>query len=264
MWFFTSLYRSLFDFRWLKERKNNSGQSWSYFFLFVFFLAGLTMIPLFLEMPSGLKEMRSLAEKNLPDFKAEWRGGELAITQLEQPFIWNEDNFVLVIDTATTTELQLQSWLKAATNSGVLVTKDRVEIYDANKNSSRIQYWKDIPDYSITKAELLNKADKWLSPLSVYLISILLFFGVYAGLIISKLFVLLLVVVVVLIINNFAKKGWNFKQLFNVGLFALTLPSIALAALSWVGGRISWLNFLVLFIILLTVIFVKDNKEIVV
>ena len=263
MWFFTSLYRSLFDFRWLKERRNNSGQSWSYFFLFLFLLAGLTLIQLFLGMPSGIKEMRSLAEKNLPDFKAEWKGGELNITQLEQPFIWSEKNFVLVIDTATTTNLQLKDWLKSPTDSGVLITKSQAEFFDANKGSSRVQYWKDVPDYSITKTELLAKADKWLSPAMVYLFSVLMFLGLYIGLIVSKLFVLLLVTILVLIVNNFAKKGWTFKQLFNVGLFAMTLPSIALTSLSLAGGRINLLYSLILLAILLMVVFVKDNKEVV-
>lgn len=262
MWFFTSLYRSLFDFRWLKERKNNSGQSWSYFFLFLFLLTGLTLIPFLLGMPSGIKEMRSLAEKNLPDFKAEWRGGELSVTQLEQPFVWNEKDFVLVVDTATTTNLQLKDWLKSPTVSGVLITKDRAEIFDANKSSGRVQYWKEIPDYSITKTELLVKADKWLSPMMIYLFSVLMFLGLYVGLIVSKLFALLLVTVLVFAINNFAKKGWSFKRLFNVGLFAMTLPSIALTALSWAGGRISLLYSLILLVILLMVVFVKDDKEV--
>lgn len=263
MWFFTSLYRSLFDFRWLKERKNNAGASWSYFFLFLFLLAGLTAIPFFLQMPSGLKEMRILAEKNVPDFKAEWKSGELSITQLVQPFVWNEKNFSMVIDTATTTNLQLKNLLKSPTDSGILVTKDRVEIYDVSKNSSRVQFWKDFPDYSITKTGILAYADKWLSPVSLYLISALLFLGIYIGLVISKLFILLFVTILVFIINNLAKKGWTFRQLFYVGLFAMTLPSIALAALSWVGGSISLLYSSILLVILLMVIFVSDKKEIV-
>ncbi len=262
MWFFTSLYRSLYDFRWLKERRNNPGQSWSYFFLFLFLLAGLTVIPLFLKMPSGLKEMRVLAEKNVPDFKAEWKGGELNLTQLEQPFVWSDKDFVMVVDTVTTTGLQLKDWLKTPTDSGILVTKERVEIYDADKNSGRTQYWKEFPDFAITKSELLVKADKWLSPISLYLIGTLLFFGIYIGLIVSKLFALLFVVILVLIISNLAKKGWTFKQLFNVGLFAITLPSIAFAALSWVGGRTGSLGSLVLLVILLIVVFAKDNREV--
>jgi len=263
MWFFTSLYRSLFDLRWLKEQKDKFSASWSYFFLFIFLLSGLMIIPVFLQLPSGLKELRVLAEKNLPDFKAEWKGGQLNITNLEQPYILKDNGFVMVVDTVTTADLQLKNWLSTENPSGVLVTKDRVEVYDSKKGNSRTQYWKDVPDYSTSKSELLVKADKWLSPLMMYLAGLVIFLGLFIGLTISKLFTLLIVTVIVLMINNFAKKGWNFKQLFSVGLFSLTLPSILIVALSWMGGRISLLYSLILLGVMLGIVFLKENKEII-
>ncbi len=262
MWFFTSLYRSLFDFRWLKERRNDSGSAWSYFFLFIFLMVGLILVPLFVQMPNNLQKLRVLVDKNVPDFQAELKGGQLAVTNLAQPYVLKNKDFVFVVDTATTTDLQLKNWLETSTMSGGLITKDRVEFYDADKGENRAQSWKDVPDYKTSKSELLAFVDKWLKPLALYFIGLVMFIGLYIGLIVSKLFTLLIVSALALAISNFAKKGWTFKQLITVGLFALTLPTILLTALGWIGGRVSFLYSLVLLAVLLAVIFKKDSKEI--
>lgn len=261
MWFFASLYRSLFDFRWLKERRNNSGSAWSYFFLFIFLISGLILIPLFVQMPGSLKELRIAAEKNVPDFQADLKGGQLTVNNLAQPYIVKEKDFVLVVDTATTTNIQVKNWLETPAMSGVLITKDQFEIYNAPEKSTRIQSWKDIPDYSTTKGDLLAMADKILKPAALYLIGLIMFVGAFIGLTVTKLLTLLIVTFLAFTINNFAKKGWTFKQLFNVGLFAVTLPSVLIIALGWVGGRVSFVYSLILLAVLLVVIFKKDNKE---
>jgi hypothetical protein len=144
-----------------------------------------------------------------------------------------------------------------------LVTKDRLEAFDANNGNSHTQDWKDVPDYRTSKNEVLALADKWLKPLALYFIGLIMFLGLYIGLVVSKLLTLLIVSVLALAINNFAKKGWTFKQLINIGLFALTLPTILITALGWVGGRVNFLYSLVLLAILLAVVFTKDSKEVV-
>lgn len=263
MWFFNSLYRSLFDFRWLKERRNNSGSAWSYFFLFIFLLVGLILIPLFVQLPGDVKELRALADKNLPEFQVQLKGGELAVNNVEQPFVLKEKDFVLVVDTATTTDVQLKNWLESSSTSGILVTKSHFEVYNAVKDSTQIQSWKEMPDFSTTKAELMAFMDKWFKPLAMWLVGVVMFVGLFIGLVITKLITLLFVSLVVLVIGGIAKKGWTFKQLFNVGLFALTLPSILLIALGWVGGQVSFLYSAILLAVMLVIMFLKDNKEVI-
>lgn len=263
MWFFNSLYRSLFDFRWLKERRNNSGSAWSYFFLFVFLLAGLILIPLFVQMPSDVKELRALADKNLPEFQLQLKGGELTINNVEQPFVLKEKDFVLVVDTAITTDVQLKNWLEGENMSGVLITRNHFEAYNAVKDSTQIQSWKEMPDFSTTKAELVTFMDKWFRPLAMWLIGVVMFVGLFIGLIVTKLLTLLFVSLFALVVSGVAKKGWTFKQLFNVGLFALTLPSILLIALGWAGGQVSFLYSAILLAILLLVVFLQDHKEVI-
>lgn len=262
MWFFTSLYRSLFDFRWLKERRNNPGQSWSYFFLLVFLLSGLVLIPLFLQMPSSLKELRSLADKKMPYFQAELKEGVLKISELEQPYVLKEKDFVFVVDTVSEST-QLSNWLEDDSFSGILITSDRAEVYNGVKKTSQVQFWKNLPDYRTDKNEILNLMDKWFRPAVVYLFGMLMFVILFIGLTVSKLITLVIVSALVLLISNFYKKEWTFKQLFSVGLFALTLPSILVVVLGGIGAQVSFLYSLILLGLMLAIVFVKNNREVI-
>lgn len=256
-----AFYKSLYDFRWLKAQRKNGELAWSYFLLFVFVAAILTIIPFVLMLPGDLKESKGEWLKKVPEFTATFSEGKLALTGLKQPFIYTDDQeqFVVVVDTVTTTSLNLDGYLDDRDYSGILVTADRAEFFDAQRQKSEIQYWTDIPDATIDRARVVSWADKLLSTPVVVLIGLFAVLALFIGIGISKLFTLLLVAFVVWIVCSFTKRQWKFGELFAVGLFGVTLSSIVALIINFAGVRRPGIYFLALLAFMLAVVFTKDE-----
>ena len=257
-----AFYKSLYDFSWLKAQRKNGELAWSYFLLFVFVLAAFTFIPAIILFPGNLKELKQEGFKKIPEFTATFSQGKLAISGLQQPLVYKDEteDFVLVVDTVTTTALDLANFLPDKDQSGILITADKVEIFDADQQKSEVQYWTDIPDTSFDKARLQSWADTLLSTPVMFLIGLVIVIVLFMGMGIGKLFTLLLVIFIVWIVSELTKRQWKFGELFTVGLFGVRLPSFLAIVAKYFSVRIPGIFFLALLAFMLAVVLTKENE----
>lgn len=260
MWFFSSLYKSLYDLSWLRQQKGDTGKAWGYFFLLIFLVTGLTLIPLFVGLPKGVSTIQSKFTNDVPNFVADLKGGELAITELVQPYVVKEEKMVVVIDTVTTSPMELSSYLTTSDDSGILITKDKLEIYNASNKQSRAQLWSGMPDYHISKDQALTTLVKFLHWPVLILICFGLFILFFIGLSIGRLAFVLFWGFVVWLINVIAKKNWSYREIFNVGLYVSTLPLLFTLILTTGGVSIRFLSTLLFVGLMVATIFIKEKQ----
>lgn len=260
MWFFNSFVKSLYDLNWLRDRREKLGKAFSYLFLFTFFVVGLNFVSMSVAFyKSDLrKDANTFLSEKLPDFTATIKNGELLITGLEQPFIKTDvegqNRFVIVVDTVSTGTLRLEDYLQNTTKamSGVLITKDKFEMYDLGKDQFQSQSFRDVKDLSFDRARVLSLVDKFLSKPMLFLYSLIMFLFLYVGAIARKLIGILLASVLILVVVKIAKRQWKFKEIFAVGAYATTLGTVVGAVIGSVGVPagywVFWLPFVVLLV----------------
>ncbi len=261
--FFRSLYNSLFNVEWLRQRFLFPGAAWAYFFLLSLILSAFALIPVAVGVPAALREVRSALETKVPDFKAEIKSGELALTGVPNPYtvstVEGDKSLTLYVDTVATTTYDAEELVQSPNGSVMLVTKDSLEIYEAAERRSQSFLWKDIGDLVFTKATLDTYFDTLTSPVIVVVVGLFVLILTYIGFIIAKLLSILMVTLIVLVACRIAGRGWRFGQLFTIGLYAFTLPSLIALVLWLVGLPVSSMHFLALLAFMLAVVFTKDR-----
>jgi hypothetical protein len=263
MTFFTSLYKSLYDVSWLKANKANRGGGWKYFFGFVALVMLVVLAGMAVSLFRVVPEIRSRAADSIPEFEATFKEGELSVTGLKQPYTYrgeDEDSnkFVVMVDTVSTSTPDLDSILEDD-ESGLLVTKEKVEFFDANQNNGRTQFFDEMPDTSFNRARILGWIQKFLSPVFIILLLGIIGLFVFIGLIIGKLFLIVIVSLIALIVARIAKRQWQWNELFTVGLFAITLPSLVSLVLPFFGVATGHIPFLILTAFMLALVLTKDE-----
>lgn len=255
MRFFVSFYKSLFDFTWLKEKRNAIG-GWSYLVLLVFFLSGLNAIYICSSVVSTVRGFKTqIAEA--PDFKLELRDGNLQVDNLSQPFKYefSEEKTSLIIDTAGAPDIK--NYQDENGLNVLLVAKDKIVFYDAVSKQSKEQVFKDMPNYTLNKAAVLKQIGIVDSSrgYAILIISALIanwfiYFGLYL------LNILFCSFLIYLLAKN--STDFKFKEIFKVGLFAVTAPAVLQFSLAYTVG---WPVLTVVLFIYLYIIVLKKNKK---
>lgn len=260
MKFFSSLYHSLYDVEWLRSRKNKAG--WGQFFAVMGITTLVVVIFLAIQVPRGIDEIKNIANKEIPDnFRATLTQGVLNVEGFKQPYTFSEPNqFIFVLNTISTSTLSLQNFLTTAGESGVLIDQNKVEFYNAQNGQSQLQYWKNVPDFSIDKSFILNLPEK-ITPAMIAIVLIILGAVIFIGFTIASLITILLVTVVCLIVVSIAKKSWNFGELFAVALYAILPTLIISGVFSLLQINIPYIKFLALLAFMLAIIFTKSKTE---
>jgi maltodextrin utilization protein YvdJ len=262
MKFFSFFYNSLFNISWLRQRKNEPGKSWGYFFVFCLLLSLVSAIVVTAALPGVVKELKTSINEKIPaNFSAEIVNGKLGVTGLPQPYVFTDqakNNFVAVVDTVSTSSLDLKKYLSSGTENAILIDSEKIEIFNGEKNQGQIQYWKDVPNLGsrVDKnflASLLNK----VGPAFLFFAFLTVFFGTFVVLVIGRLFSILIVSLIVLIVAAIARHNWKFGELFSVGLCAVTIPSLISLVFSLLGISVPFVHFLALLAFMLAVVFTK-------
>ena len=239
MSFFNSLYNSLYNFKWLRQQKDNSGWAWGYFFLLIFLVSGLVIIPSAFNYFQSAPAWKAQLAQDLPEFKANLVNGQLQVVGPVQPFVKNYDQLVLVVDTMSTSTASVKSFLKNDNQVGVLVTKDHVEYYNPqDQQVQSTQMFGPGNDASFDRAEVLSQVNNLLSTkmLSVFTVIFFVLLLVYYAL--SNLLNVFFFSLLFYQISKRRKLEYKFKQIFTVGLFAVTMPLVvgeALPAIPYMG-----------------------------
>ncbi len=260
----TSFYKSITNLSWLKSQKKAGGAAWGYFFLLSLIITIAFCVPVAARLPGFFNEFRQTFVDKIPEFTATIQDGQLSIQGIEQPYILrsgDNDKIAVIVDTVTTTPVRVQDFLQED-ESGILVTKDVMEIYNNSNGQDKLTYWKDVKEnVTTTRADVVSFANTFMGGWFIAFLSVLLLIFFYIFTIASKLFAILMVSVVLIIVSNIAKKGWTFGELFTVSLYATTLPSLIALILPWVGVNVSLLHFWGLLAFMLAVVFTKDAAE---
>lgn len=226
MSFFNSLYNSLYNFKWLRQQRDNTSWAWSYFFLLTFFVTGLTVIPSAFKYFSEAPNWKARIIQEVPEFQAQMKNGQLEVKNLPQPYIKKSDNSVLVVDTVSTGTLSIGQFLNGENKLGILVVKDHIEVYNPEDKKIKSQAFVAGEDVQFDRALVLEWAEKILSNkmLSLFTLgfSAIIFVYLVAGNLITIFFVSLLFYQV----SKRRDGNYKFKQVFNIGLLAITLPLI--------------------------------------
>ena len=88
-----------------------------------------------------------------------------------------------------------------------------------------------------------------------------IFIGLYVGFFVSKLYTILLVTLFVSVTARLFGQVMKFAELFTIGLYAITMPSIISLILVLTGVEFSYVQFVALLAFMLAIVFTKDGTE---
>jgi hypothetical protein len=263
MKFFYAAYHSIFDIDWLRQKK--LALSWSYFFILSAFFTGIIVLIFVVQIPSIIGRAKQVVSENIPpNFKVTLNQGLLSVEGIDQPFVYKDldvGNFLLVVDTVSTSTLSLQPFLTDQYSSGVLVDRQKIEIFDAEHARDQIQLWKSFPEFVITKSSLTN----WVShihPSYIFIFVVVFAVVIYIAIVINTLIGLLIASLLSFVVSLLVKGGWKFKELFAVGLYAVTLPLLISLVFQLVSLNFPYIQFLSLLAFMVAIVLTKSAKQV--
>lgn len=260
-YFFTAFYKSLYDSAWLKAVRVFPGKAWSYFCLLVFVFSLIAVVPTGLAFRSFSQEFGQNFSASAPSFQANLKSGKLTIEKLKQPFVYHLSDFTLVIDTKSTSSVEIEKFVTSTAGSTLLITSDRAEFHDAKTGESRAQTWSGMPDYSFSKGDVEAGLHQLATPWYLALSMLVIFTGLYLGFFVVKLYNILLVTLMVSVFARLSGRMMKFWELFTIGLYAITLPSIIGIALALTGLEFSYVQFLALLAFMLAMVWSDDGTD---
>ncbi len=258
MEFLKKFYQSLYDFRWLATKRTETKKNWQYFFLLVLFVSFLSVLPAIWGLPMAVDKGKDFLDKNVPDFMAEMKGGELTVTGLEQPFVREigdeKERAVLVVDTVATNTVEVNSFIRTSTDNVILLTKNSFTIRNGNMAKTEIRDWKNVPNGQLDKNTVMRWADsfrgKW-----VYLFTAILFVLLFVGTVISRIIFIAFMSLWIWIVARIAKRELTYGNVFVMGLLAITLPLVFQVFLGYIHASLSSVGTLFYWLLMLFAVF---------
>lgn len=264
MAFLRQVVQSLYNLRWISLRRHESNSAWSYALLFLFLITIVQFSPLLWEVPRAVRSIGDIVESDVPEFRAELRNGILSVYDVEQPFVRTytdgDTSIVIVVDTVTTTPQDIRSLLPDEEAIGVLITATSMTTYEGYRSQGRIQEWRTMPDGEITRADLLRFWEKISGFIGYFFVPILMAI-IFLSWAVGKLTYLAFVSIVVYIIALIGGRAWKYHEVFTVGLFALTLPTIFQVVSYWAELPLPWVYTLLLGIYMIGAVLVSPKEK---
>ncbi|MBI2990170.1 MAG: DUF1189 family protein [Candidatus Magasanikbacteria bacterium] len=267
MTFFKHLYRSLWDIEWLRNMKDKRKETWLYFFLFMFLLVVAKSAPFLVRVPEVFQLAKTVIEEKVPNFQADIKDGVLGVTELEQPYtldipVDDNESMLIYVDTLTDEALSAKTFVQEEDRQTVvLLTRDYFEIYNPADGSLQSQSFKEMPDSSLAKSDILGWLNKWKG-FALYLMVLGLFLVIYVFAVIGKLVYLLVWSLLLYIIAKIARRAeWKFGKIYTLGLSAIILPSVLLLIAQYLSIGFPFLYTFVFFVLTLAVMFRGGEKK---
>ena len=265
MSFFKTFYRSLFDFTWLRDHKQNTKPAAGYALLFIFITTILYVLPIVREVKPLIVQLIKTVEEQVPEFTAYVKGGELSVDGITVPYTFEtktEDGaaFKIVVNTETTTTPELATFVGEGPSNGLFFSKTALTIYQGGDGVDKTQTvsFKDVSDTNFSKADVMSVLNKFRGA-GLYILAAFVIVFFFVGVVIWKLLQLFVISLFILMISAIAKRGWFLKEIFTVGLFALTLPTLINITLLWLGRPIPFLYTAVSLFLMLGAMFYQES-----
>lgn len=250
MYYIKAFLNSFYNFSWLRSQTNSGKKAANYIVLFILLLSLCTAVFLSYMAPKKLATLRDDILTQVPDFSATIENNNLTVNNLEQPYKFDGDDVIILIDTtASSSDFDFEEYVDGSKKDILYFTSTTLYTYDGSGGYSNSITYHDVPNNTFDKQFVMKYSDDFLHNTK-------LFFGVFllmsfVGFSVFKLLNLLLVSLIVLLINkNSNGVKLSFGQIYTMGLFALTGPSVLVAVLHLFGYSIAFLYSILLIIIL--------------
>lgn len=260
MRFITAFTNSLWNLPWLKKAGHAPKKAWSYFFVLMTVFTVIFFIPTIIALPSAVQTLRETTAAQVPSFQATWTSGSLAVSGLSQPYVSKTANYVMVIDTISTTTVNLQSYLETKQQKVLLATKDALFILDGTTGEQQSQAWQKDFSWTVTNEQVRAWVTSHTTAGYMVFFSLILAVFIFVSLVISKLWLLAVITSLVVLVSLLMRRGWRWSELFVIGLYGMTLPSLISYLIGLIGLQLSGLYFMALLAFMLAVAFTEGEN----
>jgi hypothetical protein len=260
MFYLKAFISSLYNIEWLGAQKKQTAKGFAYVVLLMLVLSGAYSLYLVREIPNVITEGVTYLKTEVPDMSATVTDGSLTIDGVEQPYIFEGDDFLLYLDAREDSVVVLEDVVDLDTKDALVLT-NRTFMVHQQGSKTETHYIKDLPNFTFTKADVIGLGEKVALGLPAF-VFFLLWFVLFLGFGIWKIIQLLFVSFLAWGVSKIAKKKWLFEEIYTVGLFAITLPTILLFILStFFDVQIPYAHTLLVLAILSVVILQKPKHH---
>jgi len=252
MFYLKAFFNSLYNVSWLNKNRKE-------------FLAVIYTAFIFRTIPDELGKIKAVVNDKMPEFSLSIENGELNVENLEQPFIQinhdEEGTFVFVVDTTAKEEPLLTDYIDTKTEDAFLATKNNVYIHNSKTGQTNIQSLSAFNGLSLSKKKIEVFLSKYSDGIPFFLFFILLAVF-YVAVTVKKLVYLLLISLLIWFVARFGKEDeWKYSEVYTVGMYAITLPSLISTILFIIGYGAPFLYTILLTLLMFFVVFMKEKGK---
>ncbi len=262
MFYIKAFIKSLYDFNWLKTQKNDIKKAGNYFLFFILFLSFVYACFFTFFLIPKIKIHIDNSFKNFADLDLEIKEHKISVSGIEQPFQNtisdfsknSEEKLFIFIDTISTSSDYLKYSQIDKNENRIIITSSTIALYGKD-GTINVQTAEKMSDFSLNKKIIFDLLEK---EKTIFIFSMILMFFVLT---ISKIISAFFVSFVIFLIFRKSKKI-DFKNIFGLALFALTLPTLIIIFLANFGISLPFLHSFLLFLILFLVFEQKSVSKI--
>lgn len=214
--FFQEITKSVTDFKFYKQAKDfQASKVMKYIFSLIFLITLILSVRYSFDISKGLGIAVDWTKENLPII--EIQNGVVSV-DAKQPYKIVEEDFALILD--TTGEIASLDEYK----SGILLTKNKV-LYKESEVKTET--------YDLSNIESVRIDENFMKALQknlVWIIFPFMLLGVFIYFCIARFLQIFIFSLISLATSSIVNIKLSYKQLFNIGVYAIT-PSVILGAL---------------------------------
>lgn len=263
--FFTSIYKSGTDIRWLRDMRDKPNSAWTYFFSFMLFIVLIQMLALMVTVPRGAKRIWYGSQGHIPEFTAIVEDGRLRVEDLEQPFVVESEKdgeqFRLVIDTQSDVALSEDEVFDDTLDAGIFITADQISFYDAESGQTRSEAFPRNATWRFNRSDTIMFGNRFVGTILPFLIPLAILF-VFLFWSAGKLAYLVFLSFLIWIAGMFAGREWRYSEVYTVGLYAITLPTVIAVIFAWMSITLPFVYTIILLVMMFVAIFGTQSKKI--
>ncbi len=256
---FQNLYHSLYDFKWLSQRRSDGKSGAVNFFIATFLFSVIAGVFLCLNIIGLWNDAKVFFNDQVPYFKADLKDGILLVSEIEQPFTREVDGFKIVVDTRSSSTVKVTDLTSDQDKIVVLVTNEEVSAYNSEQNKIETRLFKDMSNGSVDKNEILSSLNNFHSVIFVFVFLFMVFLFIAFSL--ANAFFLFFWSFIVWVVSAFAKKDWKYLEIVSAGSFAIVLPIFIRTISTITAFKPPFLPSLIFLVYMLFIVFAASHKE---
>lgn len=227
--FFLEIKKAVSDFNFYKEVKDfEISRSLKYIFALIFLLTSVLTIRFSFDFKRGVNIAADWALQNLPLIEIQ---NGVASADVQQPYRIEEDDFALIIDT-TGEVTGLDGYER-----GILLMKEQL-VYKESAVKTET--------YSLSDIDALRIDENFVNAIrknAVWMMFPIMLIGAFISSVIAKFFQIFAFSLISIAASTMVKVKLIYKQVFNIGVFAITASYVLGALLALAGLQLPLFGF---------------------